>query len=113
MSICRLDGLIAATYTPTTGADLCTTAGGQAFLHAFNVGTGRGAFEDPDASPDPSEDRRSFIGGGLPSNPRVSIAPDPDDDTIYIKTSTGQIVTIEPPPRPKDPAAVIYWRQKY
>jgi type IV pilus assembly protein PilY1 len=104
--------VIAATYTPTSGEDLCTTAGGQAFLHAFDVGTGTGAFGDP-AAPDPTNDRRFAVGGGLPSNPRVSIAPDPEDDTIYIKTSTGQIITIDPPPRPEEPAAVIYWRQKY
>ena len=83
--------VIVASYTPVSGADLCTTSGGQAFLHVIDVGDGEGYFPlDPD-NPDPVQDRRLLIGGGLPSSPRVSIAPDPADDRIYIKTSTGQI----------------------
>jgi hypothetical protein len=106
--------VIVASYSPTSGADLCTTAGGVAYLHAFDVGTGKGAFGDPDTDDDPVNDRRFVIGGGLPSNPKVSMAPDPDDDAIYIKTSTGQIIVIDDAVRrEKEPATVIYWRQKY
>jgi type IV pilus assembly protein PilY1 len=102
--------VIVAAYTPEVGADICTGSAGQAFLYVFEVGSGQGYFEDP--SDPPSEDRRTNIGAGLPSNPTVSMAPDPDDDRIYIKTSTGQVITIDAPPR-GNAAGLLYWRQRF
>jgi hypothetical protein len=103
--------VIVASYSPSSGADLCETAGGQAFLYIVDVATAQGFFAE-DGEP-PSEDRRTVIGGGLPSSPKVSVAPDPEDDRIYIKTSTGQVLVIDAPPRPETPGSLIYWRQKF
>jgi hypothetical protein len=100
-----------ASYTPVAGDDECVSAGGQAFLYAVDTNTGQGQFDD--SSTPPSEDRRTYVGGGLPSNPVVSMAPDPDDDRIYIKTSTGQVIEIDPDVRNDPPSSAVYWRQIY
>ena len=57
------------------------------------------------------EERSVEIGAGVASTPRISMAPDPDDDKMYIKTSKGQVITIDPPPRPSSGSSVIYWKQ--
>lgn len=51
------------------------------------------------------------VGLGLARTPRISIAPDPDDDKMYVKTSKGLVITIDPPPRPGSGSSVIYWKQ--
>ena len=61
----------------------------------------------------PMEKRKYVVGGGLPSAPRVSLAPDAEDDEIYIKTSKGEILTVDPPHREDGGAAIIYWTRKF
>jgi type IV pilus assembly protein PilY1 len=103
--------VIAGSYMPQSTADLCATASGQSFLYIFNLGSGQGYFEDP--SDPPSEDRRTFIGGGFPTSPEVVIANDPDDDTIIIKTSEGpRVISIGAPPRTDPTGQLIYWKQQ-
>ena len=87
------------------------TASGQSFLHVFKLGTGKGFYDDP--MEPPSEDRRMFVGGGLPSDPTVTVSGDPNDDTILIKTSEGpKILTVDAPPRTDPRGSLIYWRQQ-
>ena len=71
------------------------------------------AAEGAAAEAPPSEDRRLLLGGGLPSNPRVSVGEDPDDDKVFIKTSSGQIITVDAPPRGDAETSSIYWRQVF
>ena len=33
---------------------------------------------------------------GIPSSPRVTVASDPDDDIIFVTSSEGQVLLIEP-----------------
>jgi hypothetical protein len=102
-----------ASYDPNADAgDICSASGGQASLYAFDLGTGQGLFIADADSPDP-EDRKESLGNGLPSSPKISIAEDPDDDVLYIKTSTGQIVAIDLDVRSDTPTADIYWRPIY
>ena len=111
--------VIVASYSPASGDDVCLTSGGQAFLHVFGVDSSLGFFGDPDTDPDPENDRKTGFGGGLPSNPRVSLGRDPTDDRVFVKTSTGQIVVIGEDPDGGDDGFgrvgnlrnVIYWRQ--
>jgi type IV pilus assembly protein PilY1 len=103
--------VIVASYDPESGADVCATSGGQAFLYVVDLGTGRGFLGDGDGGDPPSEDRRELIGGGLPSDPQVSVAPDPKDDKIYIGTSKGNVAIMDAPPRPAGGASPVYWRQ--
>jgi type IV pilus assembly protein PilY1 len=103
--------VIVGSYTPVPNADLCSTAAGQSFLHVFNVATGRGFFED--VSDPPSEDRRAYIGGGFPTSPKVTVANDPNDDTIIITTSEGpRVISVDAPPRDDLKGSIIYWKQQ-
>jgi type IV pilus assembly protein PilY1 len=102
--------VIVGSYTPDSGTDLCATVGGQSFLHIFNLKTGTGFFPGPNP---PSEDRRTYIGGGFPTSPEVTVATDPDDDVIIVKTSEGpKLITIDAPPRTEQKGEIIYWRQQ-
>ena len=103
--------VIVGSYTPVSNANLCATASGQSFLHIFNLATGLGFFPDPMAPP--SEDRKVYIGGGFPTSPEVTVANDPDDDVIIVKTSEGpKVITIDAPPRNEPPGEFIYWKQQ-
>ena len=66
---------------------------------------------DPIARLEPRQHDLRGIGPGVASPPRIQMAPDPDDDKMYIKTSKGQVITIDPPPRPPLGSSVIYWKQ--
>ncbi|MDH3211241.1 MAG: PilC/PilY family type IV pilus protein [Myxococcales bacterium] len=105
--------VIVASYTPQAGADVCATSAGQAFLYVFELDSSLGYFGDPNTAPDPQEDRRTAIGGGLPSSPDVTMSRDPADDKIYIKTSSGQVITIDAPFRDSGLPDIIYWRQVF
>jgi len=49
----------------------------------------------------------------VPSSPRVTIASDPSNDIIFVTTSDGQVLNIEPPPRDPAESGTIYWRKKF
>jgi hypothetical protein len=51
------------------------------------------------------------IGGGMASTPRISLSPDPNDDKMYVKTSKGRLITIDPPGRDGSGSSMIYWKQ--
>jgi type IV pilus assembly protein PilY1 len=105
--------VVVATYDPDAGTgDECTTAGGEASLYIFDLGTGQGIFVSTTSPGDPRVERRTSLGGGLPSSPKVSIASDQGDDRIYIKTSTGQVISLDLDLRTEPPDSV-YWRQVY
>ena len=78
--------------------------------YIFNVDTALGFFDDES---DPSlPDRHTGGGGGLPSTPKVSIGQNADDDMIFIKTSSGQLIRLKAPPRSNQVLDLIYWRQR-
>jgi type IV pilus assembly protein PilY1 len=90
--------------------DPCAALDGTSRLYVIRLNSGKGYFTA--GSPiTPMEERYVDMGGGVASTPRISIAPDPDDDKMYIKTSKGRVITIEPPPRPGSGSSVIYWKQ--
>ena len=49
----------------------------------------------------------------MPSNPRVSVGTNPQDDVVWVTTSEGQILAIEPPLRDGPQAEMIFWRQLF
>ncbi len=102
--------VLASSYEPSASASGCGAAG-SASLYAFRVRSGQGLKPDPTATP--MEKRKFVVGGGLPSSPRVSLSPDAENDEIYIKTSKGEILTIDPPDREKGGASIIYWTRKF
>ena len=49
----------------------------------------------------------------MPSAPKVSMGQEAGDDVVYIKTSTGQIIVLQAPPRSGTGAGMVYWRQVF
>ena len=84
---------------------------GQAFLSTLKLSNAAGFF-DTNATPE-AADRRLLIGSGVPSPPRISVAPDPTDDVGFINTSEGEVLTFDPPPRDAPESSLLYWRQKF
>ncbi len=94
----------------SNNTDPCAAVDGTSKLYVVRLDSGRGYFTA--GSPiTPMEERYVDAGGGVASTPRISIAPDPDDDKMYLKTSKGRVITIDPPPRPGSGSSVIYWKQ--
>jgi type IV pilus assembly protein PilY1 len=102
--------VIMTSYTPNS-PDVCTAATGESFLYVFRIRNGGGFFDTSVATA--VESRRMSIGQGLGSSPRVSMGEDPDDDKIYVKTSKGKIMLVQPPERTETGASIIYWRPRY
>jgi type IV pilus assembly protein PilY1 len=94
----------------TSNPDPCAGASGTSQIYAVRVDSGQGYFT-AGSPPTPMDERKKYGGTGLASTPRISIAPDPEDDAMYVKTSKGLVVTIDPPPRPGSGTSVIYWKQ--
>jgi type IV pilus assembly protein PilY1 len=104
--------VIGVTYDPgAASADPCLAISGTSNLYVFDLGTANGYFRNVLSTP--MEGRRQSIGGGLASTPRVSIAPDPSNDKMYVKTSKGKVLTIDPPGRDTSGAGMIYWKQNF
>ena len=89
--------------------DPCAAASGTSRLYAFEIDGGAGYFTAGAFTP--MEERYENVGGGMASTPRISMAPDSGDDKMYIKTSKGRVLTIEPPPRDGSGSSMIYWKQ--
>ncbi len=104
--------VVAVSYSPTSAsADPCLSATGESLLYVFEVANGGGYWQFSNPSPMPA--RQYSVGGGLASTPRISMAPDPSNDKIYIKTSKGVVLTLDAPPRSTSGNQVIYWKQNY
>jgi hypothetical protein len=89
---------------PTCGA-------GEAFYLAFQVGNAAGYLDD-NGTPE-AADRRTSIGSGVPSNPRISIGGNPSDDIVLVTTTTGEVLTLEPPARDPLESGLVFWRQLF
>ena len=89
--------------------DPCAATVGFSNLYVFDLDSGQGYFGS--GALDPMDARSMSAGGGMASTPRISIAPNPNDDKMYLKTSKGRVITIDPPPRPGSGSSVIYWKQ--
>jgi type IV pilus assembly protein PilY1 len=92
-------------------SDPCAATSGTSRLYAFNVSSGYGYFVGGAGTPTDMEDRYMDIGGGMASTPRISLSPDPNDDKMYVKTSKGRLITIDPPGRDGSGSSMIYWKQ--
>jgi hypothetical protein len=84
---------------------------GEAFLYVFDIASGKG-FLDFNATPE-AADRRMSIGAGIPSSPRVTVASDPGNDKIFITSSEGEVLILDPPPRDPAETSVLYWKQEF
>jgi type IV pilus assembly protein PilY1 len=97
--------VIAATFIPTVSLDPCTTRG-EGTLYVFDLQDGSGQFDDGGGG----AQRWMELGAGLPTDPKVSVGPGPDDTKIIIEKSGSDIVI----PDGKEPdlnGATLYWRE--
>ena len=111
--------IFATAFLPDTSGGLSACgAGGESFLYVFNVVSGLGFyFEASIVTADAA--RRVSIGVGIPTSPRISISTDADGsvpggsqgDKLYVKTSSGQLLTADAPPPNFNPVELIYWRE--
>jgi len=101
--------VIAASYQAPDPYPTCGS--GSSYLYTFSVDDAKGYY-DSNSTPE-AADRRLLIGSGIPSSPRVTVASDPKDDIIFVTSSDGQVLLIEPPPRPATESSTIYWKQEF
>ncbi|MBW2493734.1 MAG: hypothetical protein JRE43_03195, partial [Deltaproteobacteria bacterium] len=97
--------VIAASFTPTPGADPCT-ARGVGNLYAFDIETGEGHFTDGSGNPT----RGLSLGPGLPTDPKVSIGVGGKENRVVIEKSGSDIEIIEAPNVNLN-GATLYWRE--
>ena len=97
--------VIAATFTPTPGADPCT-ARGFGNLYIFDVETGEGHFTDAFGDPE----RGLTLGPGLPTDPKISIGVGGKENRIVIEKSGSDIEIIEAPNVDLN-GATLFWRE--
>lgn len=101
--------IIAASYDDPDPYPTCGS--GVAYLYVFELSDSEGFFDDNATAE--AVDRRVAIGSGVPSSPRVTIATDPSDDIVFVTTSDGQVVTVEPPLRDPPSSELLYWREMF
>jgi hypothetical protein len=107
-SVVFADHVLAASFTPD-GYPACGP--GEANFYTFRLSNAQGYFDD-DATP-AAADRKLVVGSGVPSNPRVTVGADPTDDIVFVTTSEGQILSIEPPLRDDPDSSLLSWRQLF
>ena len=102
--------VITASYLPDiSSGDICNQQG-NTFLHIFNLGTGEGFF-DP-SNPATSNNSRSLsIGVGVPSDPRIVSSG--SNSQLFVQTSSGSVVQVDPPPSGNDVIDKVYWKQDF
>jgi type IV pilus assembly protein PilY1 len=99
--------VIASSYVPAPSSDPCEI-GGQAFLWVFKIHCGEGFFADASGNPSRSVD----IGGGLPSDPRVTIgASGGTSNRVIVSKQGGDVVNLEAPPGFGAGIGMFYWRE--
>lgn len=103
--------LITSSYIPDDGSgDVCDAAG-QAYVHIFDLASGQGFF-DPASST--NQARRTDSGLGVPSDPRITISGSVDGGVqILLKSSSGQLLSIDASNLGPEPVDLVYWRQRF
>ena len=100
--------VLAASYVPETAP---TCGPGTARFYAFELSNAVGFFDDNSVAE--TADRNMSMGSGVPSNPRVSVSSDPQDDVVFVTTSKGEVIVIEPPLRDPPESSFLYWRRRF
>jgi Tfp pilus tip-associated adhesin PilY1 len=100
--------VLVASYKPDLLADGCGP--GKTFFYAFRIDDATGYFTTDSSTV--LESRRQEVGSGVSSAPRIKVARNPDNDTVYITTSEGEVLTLDPPGRTAE-SDYIYWKQVF
>jgi type IV pilus assembly protein PilY1 len=98
--------LFVGSFVPETPVDPCD-AGGKSYLYAFKVYCGEGLFTDASGDPEPRVD----LGEGLPTDPRITICPDPRGNRVIVNKQEGDLENFEAPPGFGSGVGQFYWRE--
>jgi Tfp pilus tip-associated adhesin PilY1 len=102
--------LITASFVPPdASAPVCEQTGTS---YAFVVGLASGAGQHTSASAD-SQARRLYAAVGVPSDPRVTISAATGDVQLFLKGSSGQMLSMDAPGISNEPVELVYWRQRF
>lgn len=99
--------VFAATFTPQTSSDPCTT-GGNAKLYAFKVYCGEGLFEDGSGNPVTTID----LGDGMPTDPKVSLSGEEGGSRVFINKK-DEVLSKDTGFNLDDSTGQAYWREIY
>jgi type IV pilus assembly protein PilY1 len=97
--------VFAATFTPSTSVDPCTT-GGDATLYAFKVYCGEGLFEDGSGNPVTTID----LGDGMPTDPKVSLSGEEGGSRVFINKK-DEVMSKDTGFNLDDSTGQAYWRE--
>jgi len=102
--------LFAGTFIPTAVTDPCSS-GGEAALYVVRIECGAGFFPSSVSA----DSRRLTLGGGMPTDPRLTIASDGSSSSgnrVIINKQQGDVSNIEAPDIPGGGQGVLYWRER-
>ncbi len=100
--------VLVTSFKPDIFVDDCGP--GKTFFYAFRIDNALGHFTT--ALSTVLESRRKEVGAGVGSAPRVKVSRDPNNDSVYVTTSEGEVLTLDPPARTAE-SAYIYWKQVF
>jgi type IV pilus assembly protein PilY1 len=102
--------LITASFVPPAATDPVCEQSGSSYAFVFNLASGSGQHTDPDAD---SQARRLYAAVGVPSDPRVTISSATGDVQLFLKGSSGQMLSMDAPGISNEPVELVYWRQRF
>jgi Tfp pilus tip-associated adhesin PilY1 len=97
--------VIAASYVPTDVLDKCETGGGESALYVFDVLCSEGYFDDGG-----NPTRKLELGGGFPTDPRISVGVDGKDNFVFIEKSRAEVESFRAEDLPGT-GSLLYWRE--
>jgi type IV pilus assembly protein PilY1 len=112
--------VLTGSFVPTNTPTVCDSSG-EGFLYGFDLFCGEGIFPPPASNPTGPRQRSISVGGGLPTQPRVSVGPvsgggggggGPCADMVVIITSEGDTYSECPGGRPGSGVRVNSWRDR-
>jgi type IV pilus assembly protein PilY1 len=98
--------IFAGSFTPDDTGDPCTSKG-SGDLYAFRIDCGQALFFDSLGEPIVSVD----LGAGMPTDPKISVGVNGEDNRIYIEKSGADLESIAAPPLNFDDGSLLYWRE--
>jgi type IV pilus assembly protein PilY1 len=102
--------LITGSYVPPDASDPVCEQSGTSYAWVLDLWLGSGSHTDPDAD---AQARRLYAAIGVPSDPRITISPETGDVQLFLKGSSGQMLSLEGPNLGGDPVELVYWRQRF
>jgi type IV pilus assembly protein PilY1 len=102
--------VITGSYVPPDASDPVCEQTGTSYAFVFDLEFGAGQHTNPNAD---SQARRLYAAVGVPSDPRVTVSQATGDVQLFLKGSSGQMLSMDAPGVNNDPVELVYWRQRF